>query len=80
MDLSNAEKEERGKRILLRHLHRVRDHSNYVGDCDSEEQEIGGDEEQKGNEQQELGELLKLQDERESWKEFIGDMSSSRLH
>lgn len=35
-------------RILLRHLHRVRDHSNYVGDRNAEEeQEIGGDEEQK---------------------------------
>ena len=51
MDLSDTEREERGTRFLLRHLHRVRDHSNYVGDRDAEEdQEIGGDEEQKGNE------------------------------
>ena len=51
VDLSDTEREERGTRFLLRHLHRVRDHSNYVGDRDAEEdQEIGGDEEQKGNE------------------------------
>ena len=51
MNLSDAEREERGTRFLLRHLHRVQDHSNYVGDRDAEEdQEIGGDEEQKGNE------------------------------
>ena len=50
MDLSDAEREERGMRILLRHLHHVRDHSNYIGDRDAEEeQEIGGDKKQKSN-------------------------------
>ena len=68
-------------RSLLRHLHRIRDHSNNIGDRDAkEDQEIGGDEEQRGNEWQELEGLLKLQDERESWKKFVGDMTNSGLH
>ena len=51
VDLSDTEREERGMRFLLRHLHHIRDHSNHVGGSDVEEdQEIGGDEEQKGNE------------------------------
>ena len=64
VDLSNAEREERGMRSLLRHLHRIRDHSNNIGDRDAkEDQEIRGDEEQRGNEWQELGGLLKLQED-----------------
>ena len=51
VDLSNANGEERGTRFLLRHLHRVQDDSNYIGDCNVEEdQEIRSNKEQKGKE------------------------------
>jgi len=67
VDLSDAEGEERGMRVQLRHLHRVRDHPNYFGDHNvEEEEEIRSNKEEEGDEKQNLGGLLKLEDECES--------------
>jgi hypothetical protein len=81
LDLSDAKGEEGGTRFWLRHLHRIRDHHNYIGDCNvEEEQEIGSDEEDEGKEKEDLGGLLKLKDKCKSGKEFVGDMTSSCMH
>jgi hypothetical protein len=76
VDLSDAEGKERGTRVWLRHLHHVRDHPSYFGDRNAkEEEEIGSDEEEE-----DLGGLLKLENECECWKECVGNMTSGRVH